>query len=88
MSKRKSDCTLNEFVIEYLKKAKYEKTLKLIIEKAGESIDDVERIGENFMKYLKEKEAEKKIENDDDLGFEINFGAYQQKVKVCQIYGI
>ena len=83
MSKRKIDCTLNEFVIQYLKKAKYEKTSKLIAGNNGESKESNERICEKFMNYLKRREAERKIQKDDDLGFEINFGAYQQEVKVC-----
>ena len=32
--------------------------------------------------YLKEKEADKENKQDEDLGFEINFGAYEQEKKV------
>ena len=64
MSKRKNDCTLNEFVVGYLKKAKYEKTLKLIAEKdAGK---ETMKTYKNFINYLKERETKTKIENDDD----------------------
>ena len=76
MSKRKNDCTLNEFIIGYLKKAKYEKTLKLITEKDAEN--GTTKTYKNFINYLKERETKTKIENDDDLGFKINFGEYQQ----------
>ena len=83
MSKRKSVCNLHEFVINYLKKAKYEKTLRLIAEHDGESEACTAATYEKFMDYLKQKERKTRIENkNDDLGFEINFGAYQQKVKL------
>ena len=76
MSKRKIDYTVNDFVIEYLKKAKYEKTLKLIAEKdAGK---ETMKTYKNFINYLKEIETKTKMKNYDDFGFEINFGEYQQ----------
>ena len=76
MSKRKNDCTMNEFVIGYLKKAKYEKTLKLIVEKDARK--ETMKTYKNFINYLKGKETKTKIENDDDLGFKIDFREYQQ----------
>ena len=83
MSKRKSVCNLHEFVTKYLKKTQYEKTLKLIAVHDGESKACTGETYEKFMNYLKRKERKKRIENkNDDLGFEINFGAYQQEVKL------
>ena len=80
MAKRKIDsCTLDEFVFKYLKKSKYEKTAKLL----GEINIGNSKIMKNFIKFVKINEKLKneaiKKENldDDDLGFEINFGAYQ-----------
>ena len=81
MSKRGSDCT-NEFVIKYLKKAKYEKTLKLFAGKIGESKACTSAAHKKFTNYLKQKERTTKNANNDDLGFEINFGAYQQELKL------
>ena len=77
MSKRKSDCTLNEFVVEYLKNSGYDKSFKLITEKRRKPEESDGRICEKFTDYLKEKEAKTLYQTDDDLGFEINFGAYQ-----------
>jgi len=78
MAKRKQDCSVNDLIIGYLKKTKCEKTLKLF-EKSNENgnLD----ICEKFMSYLKKKESEKENEND-DLGFEINFGVSQQVTKL------
>lgn len=78
MSKRKINCTVNDFVIEYLKKAKHGKTLKLIAENDSESDEATVKTLQNFINYLKQIERKTKIENDDDFGFEINFGEYQQ----------
>jgi len=70
---------LNDFIIEHLKKTKSEKTLKLFEgEKSGSK---KENVYVKFMNYLKKKEAEKENEKD-DLGFEINFGAFQSEAKV------
>ena len=79
MAKRKIDSSLNDFVFEYLKKKKCERTLKLF-ERNNEGRKN-ENICENFMNYLKRKESEKDDEND-DFGFEINLGAYQRQIKV------
>ena len=81
MSKRGSDC-MNEFVIKYLKKARYEKTLKLLAGKDGESKACTAEAYKKFTNYLKQKERKTKNANNDDLGFEINFGAYQQELKL------
>ena len=77
MAKRKIDCALDEFVVKYLKKSKYEKTAKLI----GETNIGNSKIMKKFIKFVKInqklKNEVKKENRDDDLGFEINFGAYQ-----------
>ena len=79
MAKRKIDCSLNDVIYGYLKKAKYEKTLKLFERKCSnkENIN----LCEDLINYVKRRVAEKLIE-EDDLGFEINFGAYQSIAKV------
>ena len=73
--------SLDDFIIEHLKKAKNEKTLKLFEGEKDDSTKENKKVYEKFMKYLKKKEAEKENEND-DLGFEINFGAFQSESKV------
>ena len=84
MAKRKIDSSLNDFIVEYLKKRKCERTLNLF-EKTNEQRKEGTRnqdVCENmFTDYLKRKEFEKQNEID-DFGFEINFGAYQQQIKV------
>ena len=79
MAKRKIDSSLNDFVFEYLKKKKCERTLKLF-EKNNKGRKN-ENIREKFMNFLKRTESKKDDEND-DFGFEINLGAYQQQIKV------
>ena len=78
MGKRKSDGCINDLIAEYLKKRKCEKTLKLFEEKKEIENRD---ICEKFMTFLMRKESEKENQND-DLGFEINFGAFQSVAKV------
>ena len=88
MAKRKipADCSLNDIIGDHLKNTKCEKSLKLFEEKVGTS--KKAKMMEKFLNYLKEKEMEKENTRDDDLGFEINFGAYQpdKKVSVVQIF--
>ena len=79
MAKRKIDCSLNEVIYGYLKKAKYEKTLKLFERKCNKEVDV--KLWDKFINYMKKKETQKAIE-EDLLGFEINFGAYQSVAKV------
>ena len=82
MAKRKIDCTLDEIVVKYLKKANCDKTLKLFADKVRRKKNvGTERL-EQFFGYLKEKEVHKEKMFDDDLGFEINFGAFQPQIKV------
>ena len=74
------ELSLDDFIIEHLKKAKTKKTLKLFEgEKTGSK--ENKNVYEKFMNYLKKKEAEK-VNEKDDLGFEINFGSYQSEAKV------
>ena len=79
MAKRKIDSSLNDFIVEYLKKRKCKRTLNLFVK--NNEIKRNQNLYENFTDYLKRKESEKESEND-DFGFEINFGAYQQQIKV------
>ena len=83
MAKRKIDSSLIDFIVEYLKKRKCKRTLNLF-EKTNEQRKEGTRnqnVCEKFTDYLKRKEFEKQNEID-DFGFEINFGAYQQQIKV------
>ena len=85
MGKRKNDCTLDEIVAAYLKKAKCQKTLKLFQEKVGQAKNDKMPMLVKFVDYLKDQDAEKENKRDDDLGFEINFGAFQPEKKVSLV---
>ena len=81
MTKRKIDCSLNDIVIEHLKEVKCEKSSKMFgAERSSES--DHSKSLKKFMKFLKQKETEKENRAEDDLGFEINFGAFQPEPKV------
>ena len=81
MAKRKADFSLDDFVANYLKNAKCGRTLKLFQDKKTCPKKENGNICERFMNYLMKKESEKENEND-DLGFEINFGAFQPETKV------
>ena len=81
MAKRKKDCGLEDIVVEYLKKVKCDKTSKMFgIERPVESGHS--KSLKKFMKFLKENETEKENHVEEDLGFEINFGAFQPAKKV------
>ena len=89
MPKRRYKCSddgLSEFVTEYLKKAKYEKSRKLFQNQTGSIIPTQRNSTSNlflkFREFLLKKTV--KIEIYDDLGFEINFGAFQSELKVSQ----
>ena len=75
MAKRKTDCSFDAFVLRYLKKAKFDKTLNLFEESIVKQESTSEKLTEEFLFYLKTLKI--KQENVDDLGFEINFGAYE-----------
>ena len=79
MPKRKIDCNLDDIVAEWLKEGKYEKTAKMF----GKNRENgASKVIEEFIKYLKQKESKKENPVEDDLGFEINFGAFQPSKKV------
>ena len=81
MAKRKIKCDVNDFILDYLKKAKCEKTLNLLDK---ENLDTVKKTGKVFAKFVEYLKAQTKNEmkKEDDLGFEINFAAYQPDIKV------
>ena len=81
MAKRKIDCSLNDYISNHLKKRKFEKTLKFYEESIGFSKKADSEIFARFKSYLMVKEIKKENEID-DLGFEINFGAYKSETKV------
>ena len=75
------DCSLDDFVMEYLKEVKCEKSSKMFgAERSGES--EHSKSLKKFMKFLKENEKKKENSVEEDLGFEINFGAFQPEPKV------
>ena len=81
MAKRKIDCSLDDIVIEYFKRVKCEKASRIFgIEGSGEN--DHSKSLKKFIKFLKQKDVEKQNRIEDDLGFEINFGAFQPMIKV------
>ena len=81
MAKRKIDCSLDEIVIEYLKKVKCAKTIKLFETERSVGSDHSKTL-QKLIEFLKRRETEKESRYDDDLGFEINFGAFQPEQKV------
>ena len=81
MAKRKMDCGLDDIVTEYLKKVKCEKSSKMFGAERSSASDHSKSL-KKFMKFLKQKEKEKENRGEDDLGFEINFGAFQPEKKV------
>ena len=78
MAKRKHDCSLNDIVVEHLRTSKCERTLKLF-ERQGNACNNA--MYDDFVSYLKQNEV-KKANTDEDLGFEVNFGAFQPEQKV------
>ena len=81
MSKRKIDCSLDDIVMKYLKKVKCEKTSKMFRTESSSESDHSKSL-KKFIKFLKQKEIKKENRVEDDLGFEINFGAFQPEQKV------
>ena len=81
MAKRKIGGGLDEFVMEHLKKIKCEKTSKMFGTESSSERDHSKSL-KKFIKFLKQKETEKENRVEDDLGFEINFGAFQPEKKV------
>ena len=81
MPKRKMDCSLDDIVMRYFKKIRCEKTSKMFgTERSSES--DHSKSLKKFMKFLKQTEVKKENRVEDDLGFEINFEAFQPEQKV------
>ena len=81
MAKRKIDSGLDDIVVEYLKKVKCEKSTKMF--RAERSIESGHSKSlKKFMKFLKQKEIKKENLVEDDLGFKINFGAFEPEQKV------
>ena len=81
MAKRKIDCSLNDFVVDYLKKRKFETTLKLL----DNEVMMEEKLFKKFTNNLTKNKLDKENSND-ELGFEINFGAYQSEQGYKSIY--
>ena len=77
---------MSEFVTEYLKKRKYEKSQKLFQSQKDSLISKPRNLSSNVLLKFREFVLKKtiKTEIDDDLGFEINFGAFQSELKVSQ----
>ena len=84
MPKRKMDCSLDDIVMEHFKKIKCKKTSKMYgTERSVTSVvSDHSKSLKKFIKFLKRKDVEKQNRIEDDLGFEINFGAFQPMIKV------
>ena len=81
MAKRKIDCSLDDIVSEYLKKAKCEKSSKMFATERSGGIDHSKSL-KKFSDFLEKSERENENYVEDDLGFEINFGAFQSEPKV------
>ena len=82
MAKRKLECSLNELIVEHLKKTKCHRTLKMFDESADISIvSSASKTFDSFCGYLKSKPKSNDF-FDDALGFEINFGAYQPEPRL------
>ena len=90
MTKRKIDSSMDDIIMEYFKKVKCEKTSKKLgTERSSESDHEVvSKSLERFVKFVKENEMKKEIRVEDDLGFEINFGAFQPVTKVSFSHSI
>ena len=79
MAKRKIECSLDDIVMEHMKRLKCEKTSKIF----GDSCkNDHSESLKKFIKFLKRKETRKENLVEDDLGFEINFEAFRPEPKV------
>ena len=79
---------LESFVVGYLKRRKYKRSSELltrVISKRN-SEQEISRTMAKFKKYFMELDKKIKQEVNDDLGFEINFGAGPTSVKVTLIF--
>ena len=79
---------LESFVVEYLKRRKFERSSELLsrVIRKRNSEQKISRTMVKFKKYLMELDKKIKQEVNDDLGFEINFGAGPTSVKVTLIF--
>ena len=84
MAKRKNDRSLDNVFVGFLKRRKYRRTLELFGSEFGNNIAVNSKVFDEFENFLKEKikHEPKKEYADDDLGFEINFEAFQPTQKV------
>jgi len=85
MIKRKRECSVNDFIAEHLKKAKCEKTLHLFDKQHTTTTKNDGSMYMRFVQYLQGKMIKCEVKKEDDLGFEINFGAYQPEVKLSML---
>ena len=76
--------SLDKIVAECLRKRNCTKALKLFEENIPTKNNGPSALKklEDFIIYLKNLEVEREGKKEYDLGFEINFGAYQPNVKV------
>ena len=81
-----ADFELDSMVVEWMQLTKCEKSLKLFQAKVEKSEVKTERnqsfVLDQFQKFVREQENERKTNDVDDLGFEINFGTFQKEPKV------
>ena len=81
-----ADFELDSMVVEWMQLTKCEKSLKLFQAKVEKSEVKTERnqsfVLDKFEKFVREQENERKTNDVDDLGFEINFGTFQKEPKV------
>ena len=84
MAKRKIECSLDDIIAKYLKKVKCKKTSKIFGTEFSSESDrnEIFKSMGRFMKFLKENKIKKVNNVEDDLGFEINFGAFQPEKKL------
>ena len=87
MAKRKNECSLDNAIAGFLKKRKYRKTLKLFGSNVRNDGDLNSKFSDRFENFLKRKiKYGLKNEDGNDLGFVINFGAFQPTQKVIPNY--
>ena len=81
-----ADFELDSMVVEWMQLTKCKKSLKLFQAKVEKSEVKTERnqsfVLDKFEKFVREQENERKTNDVDDLGFEINFGTFQKEPKV------
>ena len=88
MPKRESDSRLEDVLVGYLKRRKYRRTLQSFEKiRTNDNGQQNDKTCEKFFDYLKKiiTVTNEKF-GEDDLGFEINFGAYQYDSKVTFNY--